>query len=260
MYCLSGFQMAAGAGGAATLRMFSMMQAPLLPVVCHRTKPPPATAAADFIGIDDETSHRWLCKGQGKHVMVPATEWVCSSLATACGLPVPPFAAVQLAGQPGRYYFGSQWQGGASEFLEVRGRISNASVFQRTHAVDLFVHNTDRHFGNFLYLHLAGDVVARVIDFSHSLLVMGWPLPALPMAPCNTTLALPLFMAEKPERLPRPEEVIARISSMPADWMTATLAPMPEQWLDASWAAALVGWWSGEDRQRRLATAQSLLP
>lgn len=149
----------------------TMRQHDWLPVICDRIKPPPATAAADFIAVDEATTHRWLCKGQSKHPHLPATEWICSRLAQACGLPVPVFGVVELRADPGVKYFGSQWQGGGHEFLSAHGRVSNGDVFAQTHAVDLFVHNTDRHRHNYLYIELAGDIVARVIDFSHSLLV-----------------------------------------------------------------------------------------
>lgn len=238
-----------------------MTQLSCLPtVVCQRIKPPPATAAADFIGIDEATSHRWLCKGQGLNAMLPATEWICSHLASACGLPVPPVAVVERQDQPGVPYFGSQWQGGALEFLQVMGRITNPQVFERTHAIDLFVHNTDRHRGNYLYLELAGDIVARVIDFSHALMVMGWPLPALPMPACHTTTELPALLAQNPHAYQRPTDILERIAALRADWMTRTLADMPAPWLNLERKAALVQWWQSNARQDRLNAAKSALP
>lgn len=238
-----------------------MIQLSCLPtVVCQRTKPPPATAAADFIGIDESSTHRWLCKGQGKHHLVPATEWICSRLASACGLPVPPIAAVELQAQPGVLYFGSQWQGGALEFLNVAGRISNPQVFERTLAIDLFVHNTDRHRGNYLYLELAGDIVARVIDFSHALLVMGWPLPDLPMAPCNTTQELPHLLAQNPSPYQAPHDLLERIKALPSEWMETTLEDMPSAWLSEDFRQALRQWWEGDSRLLRVNQAKSSLP
>lgn len=236
------------------------MQSSLLPVVCNRTKPAPRTAAADFIAVDDTTTHRWLCKGQSKHPMVPAAEWVCSHLARACGLPVPPFAVVELQAQPGVPYFGSQWQGGARTFVEAMGRISNPQVFARTHAADLVVHNTDRHRDNYLYLDLAGEIVARVIDFSHAWLVAGWPLPALPMAPCNTTAELPMLLAQDPAPYVPPQAMLDKLGALPATWMQDTLQPMPAPWLAPGQRAMLQTWWAGPDRAARLLSAQSALP
>lgn len=237
-----------------------MIQQDWLPVVCSRTKPPPATAAADFIGIDEATTHRWLCKGQTQHQHLPATEWICTHLAQACGLPVPPCAVVELAAQPGVLYFGSQWQGGGHEYLSACHRISNPQVFAKTHAVDLFVHNTDRHRNNYLYLELAGDIVARVIDFSHSLLVEGWPLPHLPMRPCNTTREWPTLRGLCASGYTKPQAVVDAIAALPADWLARHIASMPAQWLDSDMAMRLTAWWAGPDRQARVLATQSNLP
>lgn len=237
-------------------------QGGLFGVLCNRTKPPPgpATAVADFIAIDDVSTDRWLCKGQSKHPLVPATEWLCSRIAQACMLPVPVIGVVELRTNPGTFYFGSQWLGGAKDYLSVTGRISNPEVFAATHAVDLFVHNTDRHRNNFLYLDLAGDIVARVMDFSHSLLVEGWPLPSLPMAACNTTNELPFLLSENPAPYVKPSAVLAAIQAMPNDWMQREFAFMPTAWLDVALKAELDQWWSGSARLNRLIASQSALP
>jgi hypothetical protein len=237
-----------------------MIQTSLLPVICHRIKPPPSTAAADFIGVDNVTTHRWLCKGQGKHPMVPASEWICSHLAQACRLPVPPFSVVERFDQPGVAYFGSQWQGGSVSFVEARGRISNADVFAKTHALDLFAHNVDRHHDNFLYLELDGEVVARVIDFSHALLVLGWPLPGLPMPACNTMQCLRLLLSQDTMPYRRPVDVLGTIQALPDEWMRDVLAPMPPAWLAPQPRMLLRQWWVSIARARRLAAAQSALP
>jgi hypothetical protein len=238
------------------------MQAALFPVICTRIKPPPTTAAADFIGVDESTTHRWLCKGQSRHTDVPATEWICSHLAQACGLPVPPFAVVERFDQPGVPYFGSQWQGGSIPFVEAMNRISNGGVFARTHAADLVVHNTDRHRDNFLYLELAGDVVARVIDFSHALLVAGWPLPPLPMAAhSNTMLHLPLLLAQNRAPYSKPLEVLEVLAGLPDEWLRDTvLATMPAAWLTRERQVQLRQWWVSAARRGRIQSAQYALP
>jgi hypothetical protein len=192
--------------------------------------------------------------------MVPATEWLCSHLAAACGLPVPHFSVVEVSGYPGVPFFGSQWQGGALDYWRVAGHISNPAVFAETHAVDLFVHNIDRHTGNYLYLQLAGEIVARVIDFSHSLLVMGWPLPPLPMAPCNTTTELPRLLAEDPTKVGQPKAILAKIAALPNDWMKLAVDAMPPIWLSNPLRADLTQWWDSGQRAARLVASEAALP
>ena len=192
--------------------------------------------------------------------MLPATEWICSHLASACGLPVPPVAAVELVAQPGIHYFGSQWQGGSHDYLSAMGRISNTEIFAKTHAVDLFVHNIDRHHNNFLYLDLAGEIVARVIDFSHALLVMGWPLPGLPMEVCNTTQCLPALLGQHQGPYTPPTEIIDKIARLEDGWLFEQISSMPLQWLSDEMALRLGVWWLGEERKSRLTAAQLALP
>ena len=237
-----------------------MSQASLLPIVCTRINPPPATAAAEFIGVDEATTHRWLCKGQGRHAGIPATEWLCSSLATALGFPVPVFAVVERFDQPGTPYFGSQWQGGAKSFVEVMGRISNPELFGKTLAFDTFSHNTDRHEDNFLYLDLAGEIVARVIDFSHAWFVAGWPLPALPLSPCNTVTQWPALRAQHRTPYAPRLDVLDAIAVLPGDWMERTCDRMPAPWREGLDLQNLTAWWQGGGRAERIHASKSSLP
>ena len=236
-------------------------QADFFSVVCNRTKPPPATVDADFIGIDDASTERYLCKGQRRQPHLPASEWICSHLARACGLPVPPFAAIELANDPGVYYFGSQWQGGSIDPAVAFPLVSNPDIFARTHAADLFLHNLDRHLGNWLYLDLDGDVVARVIDFSQAWLINGWPLPDLPLpAASKTMVCLPVWMGQHRANYVRPEAILDKVASLPVTWMLETLAGMPDAWLDAAERLKLRHWWISEARTTRVESAKANLP
>lgn len=242
-----------------------MTQQDWIPVVCNRTKPPPATAAADFIGIDDATTHRWLCKGIGANnfAHVPASEWICSSISQACGLPVPPFAVITLASDPSKKYFGSQWQGGALDYLKAIGKVSNSGVFEQTHAVDLFVNNTDRHCGNYLYLDIAGDIVAKVIDFSHALIVEGWPLPQLPLdVGCHTSTQFHHLQAcyNPSHTYSQPLDILQKLRLLPDDWMEDLIHEMPTEWLDNQLKDELCNWWKSPLRSDRIQSTQGCLP
>lgn len=237
------------------------LQGQLVPIVCTRTKPPPATADADFIAIDEASTERYLCKGQSRARYLPASEWICSHLARACGLPVPPVAVIELATRPGSYFFGSQWLGGALDPAMAFRQVSNPELFATTHAVDLFTHNDDRHLGNYLYLELAGDVVMRVIDFSRAWMHHGWPLPSLPLSSsCQTINCLPAWRQEYAAHYIAPLDVLTAIGALPDEWMRDILEPMPSDWLSHEERIRLRQWWVGSARKMRLAKAQSCLP
>ncbi len=238
-----------------------MTQTSFLSVVCNRTKPPPATADAEFIGIDDTSTERYLCKGQSKGAYLPATEWICARLGAACGLPIPPVSVIELSNQPGIYYFGSQWLGGAVDVLSAIDRVSNPDVFAKTLAVDLFAHNVDRHLGNYLYLDIAGDVVARIIDFSRAWYFSGWPLPPLPLpGHCNTIRCLPHWMLKYGGQYAKPTAVLQQIAELPDEWMRETLSTMPGAWLSKTEQIALRQWWVSKARLTRITSAMQNLP
>jgi hypothetical protein len=233
-------------------------QTSFLPTLCNRTKPPPPSADADFIAICDQTAERYLCKSQAKYPYLPATEWICSSLALECGLPVPPFVVIEMESEPRRYLFGSQWLGGSLDWAFALPSVSNPHVFSETFTVDAFSHNVDRHLNNYLYLQIAGDIVLRPIDFSRSLLQWGMPLPPLPLdSSCNTIAARKSWQAAHP--LHSGNSIQARLAAIPNDWMLRVVDSMPAPWLDPVMREKLLAWWVSPDRQARVVDAQSHL-
>lgn len=139
------------------------------------------------------------------------------------------------------------------------GRVSNADLFGKTLALDTFSHNTDRHQDNFLYLDLAGEIVARVIDFSHAWFVAGWPLPALPMGPCNTTTQWPVLRAQSPTPYMPRVDVLDAIAALPEDWLLSTCEAMPPTWRTGLDTDQLNSWWQGGGRTERIRAAKSHL-
>jgi hypothetical protein len=228
---------------------------PVTPVLCNRTKPPPSCADADFIAVCDASTERYLCKSQAKQLRLPATEWVCSSLARDCGLPVPPFTVVEMSSNRGVFLFGSQWLGGAMDMLAGLGEVSNPHVFSQIFGLDQFAHNEDRHLNNYLFLSIAGDTVVRPIDFSRAFIHWGLPLPALPMAAnCNTLSKAVQWRSVHGYTKPSP--LLDSIAALPNDWMANTLSMMPAQWLAPNEQAVLIQWWATTHRQSRVLEAQ----
>jgi hypothetical protein len=229
------------------------------PVLCNRTIQAPLSADADFVAICESSTDRYLCKGQSRFPYLPATEWICSTLARDCGLPVPAFSVVELATRPGTYFFGSRWLGGAIDFTAGLSRVSNPSVFSETFGIDWFSHNDDRHLGNFLYLELAGEVVARPMDFSRAWMYHGWPLPPLPLPNTCNTMTQRLFWAAAHGYV-RPMSIIDRVNEQAHDWMQKTIDEMPQAWVTQPERDALIAWWKSSSRQSRVNNAKSTIP
>lgn len=235
------------------------MQTSFLSIVCNRTKPKPSSADADFIAICDASTERYLCKGQSNFPHLPATEWICSSLARDCGLPVPDFAVIELQSNPDEYLFGSRWLGGGVDWTEGLHRVSNPKIFSDTVGFDFFSHNDDRHLGNFLYLDIAGDIVLRPMDFSRAWLHHGWPLPPLPLPiTCNTIMWMPEWRGR--HAYIAPFITLDNIAALPLDWMENTIYAMPQVWLTETQKTDLISWWQTIERQVRVNMAKSHLP
>lgn len=235
-----------------------MNQISFLPVRCNRTIAKPSGVDADFIAVSDETVERYLCKGQSKYPYLPSTEWICSSLARDVGLPVPPFAVIELITNPGIYLFGSQWLGGNVDFAVGLPKVSNPGLFSSVFGMDWFSHNDDRHLGNYLYLEIAGEIVLRPMDFSRAWAYHGWPLPTLPLNSCNTMKSKSTW--QNLYGYLRPVSIIEKIEALPENWMEKTLDQIPPAWLDTANRSLLVAWWTTTGRQLRVNEAKSTLP
>jgi hypothetical protein len=230
------------------------MQSSFLNVVCNRTKPPPATADATCIAIDDNTGKRYLCKSGDEHPMIPPSEWICAALARSIHIPVADSAVIQAPGYSGPL-FGSIWEGGGQkDSLEAIPKVSNTEIFSDAFAFDLAVHNVDRHPCNFLYLELAGDIVAKLIDASKAFIYHSIPLPLLPLDPdCATIANLKYYRRHHPYQKKRAVLMANRVLNLSDEWMSYTLQGMPQEWLYGPEIAELDRWWRN-DRARRIAS------
>jgi hypothetical protein len=236
-----------------------MSQTSFLTVVCDRTKPPPQTADADCIAIESSTEKRYLCKSVKRHPMLPATEWICASLARAVGIPVADWVVVEVQGHTERM-FGSVWEGGGQkDVFAALPQVTNGGIFSDTFAFDLTVHNVDRHLANYLYLDLAGDIVAKLIDASRAFIYHSIPIPLLPMEPdSKTMICKPYWEQFHPYQKPRGLAIAQSIRMLPQDWMKETCASMPTEWLAAPDLDVLDTWWRTERSNRMTAVEQEL--
>lgn len=185
---------------------------------------------------------------------LPASEWIGHHLAQACGIPVPDWEKVELP--DGRLGFGSRWEGGTlpdqmamTEWLlglepvppELPGLLS--AVF----AFDLFVHNDDRHLGNFLVR--TGRNAARVVlagDYSRALLYHPWPPPAGLQPGCNTIdlrAHTSTYLGHDPARS---EQVLDRLSQINSAQWSTILQEMPDEWVGTALRTRLTDWWDTE--------------
>lgn len=228
-----------------------MTQLTFLPVICDRTKAPPSSTDADCIAIDDSTAKRYLCKSGRDNLLLPATEWICAALARAVCIPIADSAVIQVKGDTELMY-GSLWEGGEQkDSLAALPKVTNFEIFSDALAFDFSVHNVDRHISNYLYLELAGDIVAKIIDASKAFIYHSMPPPPLPLDPdCPTILSKAHWNKFHPYTKTRAVGVTQKILALPTDWMRQTLSGIPDEWLTITEAEELDRWWRDERLDR----------
>jgi hypothetical protein len=117
--------------------------------------------------------------------------------------------------------------------------------FSAIYAFDLFVHNVDRHTGNYLFVGSRNaNVTVRAFDFSRAWTQRGWPLPSLPLAPCNTLVHYRNTMKVHPFDMTAASALLDKIKAVPVSWVQTVHNEIPPPWLDKATRNAIVKWWS----------------
>jgi hypothetical protein len=231
-------------------------------IVCKRTKPPPPTADATCIAIDESTQDRYLCKDRSKVDWLPMVEWITQHLARRCGLLVPDCFVIEVAANPGSYLFGSKWEGGAEQYSPgLVAKVTNPDHFSAIHAFDLLVQNVDRHLNNYLYLQLAGDTVVKAVDHSRCLWFSGWPMPAPPPeATSNTMQGKAHWVVEAPWNANAARHVVSLWGQITQSDVQAILDLAPNTWVLPSRRDQLLTWWGSPDWVQRTTQVLGALP
>ena len=206
---------------------------------------------------------KYLCKGQKKLNSLPAIEWICSSLARDCGLPVPNFEIIEVTIFPGIQMFGSEWVDDCVDFTTAFSEIKNFHVLNDALEIDFFAHNSDRHYGNYLYYPKVDGYEISLIDFSRAFLYHGWPLPPLPLANGDNTIIYFNKWRIKYGYI-KTLNIANKIKAIRQDWMFDTMMKMPAGWLNSEIRQELTSWWAcvneHENRITRVEMTELTLP
>jgi hypothetical protein len=140
---------------------------------------PPGLGTADcpaICGCDDSCDY--AMKDDHSHPLVPHSEWFCTRLGGLIGIPAPECQVLEMP--DGKLVFGSRWEGGvlasggaqAAWIVEVQnGNIPLSGLripLSRIYAFDLFIHNPDRHGGNFLVHEQHKGYALLAFDYSRA--------------------------------------------------------------------------------------------
>ncbi|WP_143171510.1 HipA domain-containing protein [Rhizobacter sp. OV335] len=209
--------------------------------------------------------HFYAVKSQTVHPLLPASEYLCYQLASACQIAVP-FSAV-LTDSAGRYFFGSRFEGGATE-LTAQGPTRGLEMFKQAAkevsaalAFDLFVGNEDRHRNNFLFRKNYQEQWAPLaIDYSRALLVRDFPNDTFPVPESsNTRSTIKLMKASGLWQGPFAIFSLSTLQGVSAEHVLHWCNEMPEQWLPQERRQLLLNWWDSPAFTERLNAIYDLL-
>jgi hypothetical protein len=196
----------------------------------------------------------YAVKAQTEHTLLPATEWFCYQLAQAVGLGCP--ASAILVMPDGSRAFGSRIEVGLSnmqddvksgtppeEFLvECADRLSIA------YALDIFIANTDRHFGNFLFRRNSlNQRTLMPIDYSNAWWVSGWPPADLTASHSTTSIHLEIVRGMGLWRTSHALMALGTLSQIPHHTLRGWLDAMPKAWFSEVQKASFLTWWGGSE-------------
>jgi hypothetical protein len=209
-----------------------------------------STGDAAFFGTGDNGLD-YCIKTVDKTPAIPAAEYICHFVARCCGIAVPEVDVVVLP--DGSEAFGSVWEGTALDRQQavkvLTGNVAGKQIEQclaRIFALDLFVHNVDRHSGNYLCVVGRGSTPSlKAFDFSRAFTYHRWPLPDLPMDSNSNTMRLMRGLRQnRSVDLTEGYALLDKVGSLPfADFKTL-VQNMPKTWMDGSLRKKVTEWWA----------------
>lgn len=202
----------------------------------------------------------YVIKDGIKNPLIPHSEWFCTHLGELIGLASPPCRVIRMPDKS--LVFGSRWEGGVFKDRWpdklAKGEIKLADiapVFSRIHAFDHFVHNTDRHAGNFLFREQKSDYVIMAFDYSRSWLCNGFPLPNLPFGAGQNTRKMQQQLAAHVGKYIDPAlcaETLEKLAKTPKAAVEKIINESPSTWLPEEKRKSIFDWWGSPDMITRI--------
>ena len=232
---------------------------PDLPVRARRCDPLSVSADCKQVCRCDDGSD-YAIKEAATIATMPHNEWLCAKLAERVGVAAPSFKIVEVQGVQ---CFGSRWLAGEESNWWNRahgGQIPFADLapaISRILALDLFVHNGDRHLKNYFVLKQQVGYSAVAMDFGRAWLFNGMPPPDLPMQPSENTIAaqraLKVLFGDFIDQQ-EVGDVCDRLLGVTDGEIAGFISSHPSSWLQNSQKKDILDWWKSDARTGRVQT------
>lgn len=232
-----------------------MSQISLIPVVLVDEQPADKSKSKDllWVGLDEQDRRYALKTVEPDHPYLPLTEWLCYHLCGLAGILTPDFAIVKR--MDGSDAFGSRWEENAKEFSPAKVSEADFIIWltrsqgdvSAMFALDAFMPNLDRHFGNMLFIQTGERMRALAFDWSRTRIFEPWPW----LADCNSAIVWK-WLTTNPNLTDLREVAtrMKRIQSITGEQVESILLAAPELWRDNFDCAAAGEWWNSHRDQR----------
>ncbi|WP_455887076.1 hypothetical protein [Pseudomonas rustica] len=245
-----------------------MFQRQLFPVAVMTTYPNDQNSAdLQTIGLaanGKDYAIKTVMDGNGK---IPASEAFCYQLARMVLIATPDFDVIEL--HDGSHAFGSVWEGGASTLKEgiqvmriLKGEIPVVGLktfFSRVYALDLFVNNIDRHFGNYIFRPSYSGQIALAFDFSRAWFAFN-PFGFEAAIESNNTSSS-IQHIQHYNQFDREEAIkcLDMIAKLTKEDAAAIILNFPEAWMSDKDRQEFLEWWGSQARIDRIDFLKGML-
>ena len=228
-------------------------------VAQHNLLPPRSLWEGPFDTGSADAPYGCFCDDGHGYVTKPSTaanghaphcEWLCARMAVHVGVPVHDFEIVEA--QAGDLRFGSRYEPREIKdwwLLVIAGSIKLDDLkedISRIYALDLFLHNADRHMRNYFVRAVGDGHRIWALDHGRAWMFNGFPPPALPMTPGDNTVLAREWMKEKFAGFQcedRMIEVVDKIKSVTDIDIGNIISAQPDDWLSDAEKDAILLWW-----------------
>ncbi len=192
---------------------------------------------------------------------IPSSELFCYELARELQIATPEYNVIKMRDES--LAFGSMWEGGALDIrnpqvmlgilqdkIVVRGL---KSFFSKVYALDVFINNIDRHFGNYLFRGGYNSTIALAYDFSRAWYAFA-PFDYQSASDPNQNTYRCHLVIKNYNKFDHivAQNTLDEISRIPRDTIDQILSLIPDQWLDQTERNDLLNWWSDGSMQERI--------
>lgn len=198
--------------------------------------------------------------------MVPASEAFCYQLARLILIATPEFEVIEM--HDGSYAFGSAWEGGVHSlkteiqvFQILKGEIPVSGLrtfLSKVYALDLFVNNVDRHFGNYIFRQSYSGMIALAFDFSRAWFAFN-PYGYEACTTGNTADSIHYIKTYGHYDPAEALKCFEQIERLTVEDVNMIISNFPEAWMSEDDRQGFLDWWDSEDRINRIELLKGLL-